>query len=259
MYNIDVEAILRYTLILLRIGGLLFTLPFFSESVIPVRLRIVLSFVLAFCFFPIISDGWRFSRDYSVMNIFWCLLSELLVGMSLGYVAKLFFEGIVMAANLVGYQMGFGTASLLLPGSDTEISSFTALHRIVVMLVFLGLSFHYIFIHGIKMTFDYIPAGGFAFNLDFCAYLVKSTGMIFEIALQLAAPILMALLFTMAALGLIARTVPQVNVFVLSFPFSFFIGLSLYAITLVYLPDWLSKFYKQTAIDFLGSIKSLVP
>ncbi len=259
MLSIDADVLLRFALIFIRIGALFSTLPFFSESVIPVRVKILLSLAIAFAFYPAISQSWSFHKEFTVMNVLWCILGEVFVGLSLGYVAKLFFEGVVMSANLVGYQMGFGTASLILPGSDAEISSFTALHRILVLLIFLGMSFHYIFLQGIKATFDYIPAGTFKLDVGFMTYLITTTGAIFKIALQLSAPILMALLFAMAALGLIARTVPQVNVFVLSFPLSFFVGLALYVITLKSLPDWLNKYYQETAANFLNSIYSFAP
>lgn len=72
----------------------------------------------------------------------------------------------------------------------------------------------------------------------------------FSIALQLATPILVALLFTMAALGILARTVPQLNVFIVSFPISFAVGLTIYIATLPLYPNWFRNHYKNMRAEF---------
>ena len=128
-----------------------------------------------------------------------------------------------MAASFVGYQMGFGTANIMMPGSDTQMNAFTSFHRIFILLVFLSLNLHYIYLHAITKSFQIVPAGMGLPTGEFIQIILQSTSEIFKVSLQLAAPMLVALLFSMAALGLVARTVPQMNVFTLSFPLSFFV------------------------------------
>ena len=253
----DIEEIIKSVLVFLRISGLFFALPFFGDSVVPMQSRILTAGALALGIFPLVPTNWNADITYSVLAIFACILREVFIGLVIGYIGKLIFEGIIMAAGIVGYQMGFGTANLLLPGSDIQLNAFTALHRIVVILFFLSLSLHYIFINGIIQTFQVIPAGGSILTPALGNTLLENSSNIFTIAVQLSAPILIALLFTMSSLGLIARTVPQLNVFTMSFPLSFFIGLSVYVTMTPFLPGWLNEFYKEKGIEFLNSILTL--
>jgi flagellar biosynthetic protein FliR len=181
----------------------------------------------------------------------------LLIGAVIGFAAKLLFEGIILAANLVGYQMGFGTGSLLIGDSDVEMTSFTALHRMVVTLIFLTLSLHHSFIRAIASTFDLIPAGTSLPSHGLVKMVIDSTGAIFSTAIQLAAPIFVGMLFTTAALGLIARTVPQLNVFTLSFPISFFVGLGIYIATTPYLTGWIETHFSHLEEVLLTTISGL--
>ena len=259
MFEIDPQYLQRGTLIFIRISGMIFSLPFFGETVVPVQVRVLTALALAFGLMNVIPAQWGYVDVHGIFGFLTLGVQELMIGLILGYFGKLFFEGLVMAANLVGYQMGFGTANLLLPGSDLQINAFTALHRILILVFFLSLSLHFIFIDGIAKSFELIPAGGFNLSAFVGEKLVRGSAEVFQIAMQLGAPILVALMFAMAALGLLARTVPQMNVFTMSFPLSFFIGLGVYASMTPFLPDWLRQFYLNKGEELFGILRSVSP
>lgn len=258
--EISTGEILTAALVFLRISALLFAMPFFGEQVVPVRVRIMLAVALSFAALgPSFPATWQAPADPHPLSLFLLMLHEVFVGIALGFVSKIIFEGLVMAAQLVGYQMGFGTANLLLPGSDIQSDSFTALHRVIVLLFFLQLGLHYIFINGIFSTFQVLPPGSASLSGAFVQNIVSATSSIFSTAIQLACPILVALLFAMAALGLVARTVPQMNVFTMSFPLSFFSGLLVYVGMMPFLPGWLRSFYAQKLSVFESTLGMLIP
>lgn len=259
MLSIEPAFFLKGALIFIRVGAIVFSLPFFGDSTVPLRVRLMLSIAISLGIYPIIPVDWQpaFTEDMFIYTTM--IIKELVVGLVIGYVAKFFFEGIIMASSIVGYQMGFGTANLMLPGSDAQLSAFTAFHRIIVLLIFLSLSLHHIFIKAIVDTFILIPAGSIKANAELANLVITLTADIFSVALRLAAPILVALLFTMAALGLIARTVPQLNVFTMSFPMSFFIGLSIYIAITPFLTDWLKEYFEKAAEYLFHSIQYLAP
>lgn len=259
MFFFDHDFLMKSALIFVRITALLFALPFFGDHVVPVRVRILCSVALSIGIYPLIPVGWMTFTGFDILPLAWMILKEAFIGLVIGYLGKLIFEGLVMAANLVGYQMGFGTANLLLPGSDLQINAFTALHRILILVFFLSLSLHYIFINGIVQTFLIIPAGSPVIKPEIGDILFSKSSEIFSTAVQLGAPILVALLFTMAALGLMARTVPQMNVFTLSFPLSFFVGLGVYLTMTPFLPGWLRDFYQKQGLSLWNSIYGLAP
>ena len=243
-FNFEPTAILTGALVFIRISALMFALPIFGDSTTPIRIRILLAVAVAFGLFPVIPQTWAPSFDLAMVEIFILIGKEILIGLIIGFSAKMFFEGVVMAAHFVGYQMGFGTSNLFIPDGGLQINGFTALHRNIVMLLFLTLGLHHVFLEAIVGTFQLIPAGEVTLRGDLATALIEMTAGIFVTAMKLGAPILIALLFTMAALGLIAKTVPQMNIFTMSFPISFFVGLLIYAATV--------PFFSKLAKDSLG-------
>jgi flagellar biosynthetic protein FliR len=257
MFNIDVQTLLTAAYCFIRVGGVIFSLPLFGESTVPMRVRLFLTIAISYCIFPTISPSWTPAFRDDALWFAISILRELMIGLVIGFSAKLMFEGIILAANLVGYQMGFGTGSLLLGDAEAEMTSFTALHRIMVTMVFFSLSLHHSFITSLASTFELIPAGAAFPNQNLTTIMISATAAIFKTAIQLAAPIFVAMLFTTAALGLIARTVPQLNVFTLSFPISFFIGLGVYIASTPYLNQWIHEHFSTMEEVLMTSIVGL--
>jgi flagellar biosynthetic protein FliR len=180
------------------------------------------------------------------------------IGLAIGFIGRIAFDGLMMAATVVAFQMGFSTANLFIPDYNEKMDSFSALHRMLVLSIFLSLGLHQIFISAIAETFQIIPGGAAHMSGSLAYLLIKLTGGVISVALQLAAPILVALLFTMAALGLIARTVPNMNAFIMSFPASFVVGLVIYIATLPLFPDWMATHFADVRQQMHSAIRTFV-
>ncbi|MGE0171786.1 MAG: flagellar biosynthetic protein FliR [Oligoflexales bacterium] len=257
MVAISVAEILKGTLIFFRIGAAFTTLPFFGDQPTPVPLRILLTIAVSFCINLIVPATWFAVPLNDIVMFFVVVVKEILVGLVIGFLAKLLIDGLIMSSSLVGYQMGFGTASLLMPGADEQMNSFTALHRIVILTIFLSLDLHHLFLAAVIETFKYIPAGAATLSAASMDTIVSLSSRMFLTGMKLAAPILVALMFAMSAMGLIARTVPQMNVFTMSFPLSFFIGIVVYAATLPFFPSWIQGYFDNHAPDIFNVVRSL--
>ena len=249
--NLELEELTRIALVFLRVGSMLFAMPFFGDSVVSNKIKTVLSCSLTVGVYIIVPTDWLPNKSYTMIEFVLIGCWEIILGLSIGYLSKMFFEGLIMAASFVGYQMGFGTANILMPGTDSQMNAFTSFHRIFILLVFLSLNLHYIYIHAITKSFILIPAGQGLPNGALVEFIINTTSEIFLVSLQLAAPMLVALLFSMAALGLVARTVPQMNVFTLSFPLSFFCGLIVYLSMTPFLPQWLRAYYLKKSEELI--------
>ena len=241
--TIPVLDIMGVALVFIRIGGIYFALPIIGDSPTPLRTRILLTVGTTLCITPLLPPEWTSTIDLSLLGLILAVLKELLIGIVLGFTARMAFDGLIMAASVVGYQMGFGTANLLVPDAGMQMDGFTAFHRILMILIFFAMDMHHTYLFAIGDTFKFIPIGTASYSPDFAIFFTKITAGVFSTALQLASPVLVALMFTMSALGLIARTVPQMNVFTLSFPVSFGIGLLVYMATLPFMPGWLNNHY----------------
>jgi flagellar biosynthetic protein FliR len=249
VFAFDTGDILTAAATFLRISCIVSLLPLFGEANVPVRVRILLSVALTAGIYPLLPANYERQvtaalTDVATLSLL--IIKEMLIGLVLGYTAKLAFDGIVMAANMVGIQMGFNTGSIFMPDSEEQTNGFSALHRLLIILIFLALNMHHIYIKSIWDSFSLIPLGQAIPNGSLQTILLNVSGAIFVTAIQLSAPILVGLLFSTAALGLINRAVPQANVFVMSFPANFFVGLFLYMALLPLLPGWLQTHFLES-------------
>jgi len=254
----DPNQLLVGALAFLRIGGILFALPIIGDAPTPVRARILLALALTLGLYPLLPPNWAPNLALDVLTVGSYVVREIVIGLTIGFFARVAFDGLMMAATIVSYQMGFGTASLFLPDYSEKLDSFSAFHRMIVMLIFLSLGLHQIFISAIVDTFTLIPGGAAHFSGPLTKMVIELTAGMLAISIQLAAPVLVALLFTMAALGLIARTVPNMNAFIMSFPASFCVGLVVYIATLPLFPDWMREHFLEVNEQIFGAIRSMV-
>lgn len=256
---LDSDKLLTAAAAFIRVGGILFILPFFGDTTIPIRVKTLLAVAMSMAVVPVLSENWGDNIVYEPFSLGLILLKELFIGITIGFTAKIAFEGMLLASGMVAFQMGFGTSNLIAPGSDTSMDSFSALHRVIVLLLFLSLNLHHIFLNALVTSFELIPAAAIKINPSLGEHLIDATALIFSIAVQLAAPVVVALLFATAALGLIARTVPQMNVFAMSFPVNFFIGIIIYIASTPFFPAWMRDKHIEVSQEIFRSIQGMLP
>lgn len=259
VYGLSVEFILTGAIIFTRVSAMIFALPFFGDSPTPVQIRVLLAVAISFAMYGVVPPGWIKSFPTDVLEFIALILREICIGLFMGFVGRLAFDAIIMAASIVGYQMGFGLADLFMPDVDTQMNSFTAFHRIVMMLIFLSLNLHHMYLDAMARTFSLIPAGAALPSKDLGNFIIEATAGVFQIAIQLGAPVLVALMFANSAMGLLARSVPQINIFTLSFPVGFFIGLFVYMACLPFFPEWAHHHFDGARLQLVTVIKGMTP
>ncbi len=260
MFDFDTAQIMTAVTAFLRISGIVALLPLFGDSNVPVRARLLLSLALSAGIVPILPGTYKsivIQNLLSIETTGLMLAKEILIGLVMGYTAKLAFDGIVLAAAMVGIQMGFNTASIFMPDADEQTNGFSAFHRLLIILIFLALNLHHIYIKAIWDSFQLLPIGSALPSSSLATLLLTVSSAIFGTAVQLSAPILVGLLFSTAALGLINRAVPQANVFVMSFPANFFVGLLLYMALLPLLPGWLQSHFQSSQSQITAALTTL--
>lgn len=252
-FPINEEVVIAFIGVFFRLLGVLILLPMFGERQVPALLKIAFSLILSFIIFPMIKVPVD-QINIEVDALIGLVLKESAIGMVLGFVSRIVFYGVLLAAKFVGYQMGFGMANMLDPSSGAQISPLAQFQQVIALAIFLVFNFHHSFIQILKNSFSIVPIGKVYFSPEIGRQLIIYTGKIFLIGVKLAAPILTALVFTMFSLGLIARTVPQVNVFVLSFPISFLIGFIVFIVSLSFFTSELEGYFNM----FTGNFTSML-
>jgi flagellar biosynthetic protein FliR len=230
-----------FFLILTRVSVILFLFPFFSSRVIPVLTKAGLALVIAVILYPVIdavpgvfpATAWGMAR---------MVLSELIVGMILGLLVQMFFEGIRMMGQLVGFQTGFAITNILDPQSGMQVSILSNMAYLVAMVLFLLLNGHHILLGAMRESFQIIEVGSLNLNRQIFQRVMASSADMFVIAIKIGAPAIAALLFTKVAFGLITKLMPQMNIMIVAFPVQIVVGLLFFGVCLSVLLGSMEKY-----------------
>jgi flagellar biosynthetic protein FliR len=218
-------------LIFLRVSAIIMTAPLFDNKSVPLVFKVGMGFALSIVLYSLVpvSVG-VFQED--VVPFFIGSVSEILLGVAIGLSVKLVFSGIQLAGQLAGFQMGFAIANVVDTVSNAQVSIIAQLKNIVAMLIFLSVNAHYYLLQALVESFELVPIFDFQASNSLIDYLMKLTSNMFVIAIKVGAPIVVALLLTSVALGLVARTVPQMNIFIVAFPVKIAVGLLFLGLTM---------------------------
>ena len=226
---------LNLFLIFVRILAVFMTAPIFSNRSLPMMIKIGLAGFLTIILLP----GPASAAGIQIMPVpsaLWPFLfvmaQEILVGMLVGFASNLIFVAIGMAASLMGLQIGFQAANLLNPLTNSTSSALEQLYMTLTLTLFLTVNGHHLLIKALADTFEIAPIGQFTIDNISAGRLIAMSGQTFTVAVQLALPIVGTLLLTDLGLGLIARAVPQVQVFFLGLPLKMGLGLLILMLTL---------------------------
>ena len=218
-----------FLLNLLRVSALLIVAPIFGHRLFLARAKVGLAVMVSMVVFPLV-DGFDVPEGffpYAVM-----MAGEVILGLVLGYVVLLLFIGIQFAGQLAGLQMGFGIVNVIDPQSHDQISIIGQFLNILAILMVLTLDGHHIILNGLLGSFEAVPLGGVVLQASIAHKLIALSSEVFVIAIKISAPILVALFLISTAMGVLARTVPQMNVFIVGFPVQLAVGLSVLVATL---------------------------
>jgi len=141
-------------------------------------------------------------------------------------VALLLFMAFQFGGQIVGFQMGFAIVNVVDPQSQQQVSLIGSLEYTIAALLFLVLNGHHLLLMALARSFTIVPPLSVSPDVEVYGGLVRMTSQVFVIAVRIAAPAMAALLLTNVALSIIARTVPQMNIFIVGFPIGIAVGLA---------------------------------
>ncbi|UOQ43041.1 flagellar type III secretion system protein FliR [Halobacillus salinarum] len=221
-----------FLLILIRITAFFVSLPLFSYRNIPTRYKIGLSFFLALImYYTVELPSIELNGDYFLL-----LLKEASVGLSVGVLAYIVLASVQIAGGFIDFQMGFAIANVIDPQTGAQSPLIGQYLYIVTLLFILTVNGHHLIIDGVFYSYQMIPLDHYLPLSDgqWIEYVIHTFNKMFVIAFLMAAPIVGCLFLVDIALGIIARTVPQLNVFVVGLPLKIFIGLSVLVIAMTF-------------------------
>ena len=225
------REVIFFMLVLSRVAGIFAALPVFGGRRLPIRIKVVTVFMITLVCFPTLSIAVP-ETPTDVFSLGLLALSELIVGLTLAFITQIIFAAVEFSGQIIGMQMGFTISSIIDPSQGTQTQIMSVVQTLFATLMFLSLNIHHLFIRAIIDSFRVIPLGGWHLNGELLNFLIQRTADIFIIGIRLAAPVMVALLLTTVALGIIARSFPQMNVFMISMPLNIGLGLIILGMTL---------------------------
>ena len=220
-----------FFLILIRVSVILAMLPFFSARIIPILTKVGLALIISIVLFPVIENGMVEFPD-NLWGMIQLVITEFIIGMILGLLVQLFFEGVRMMGQLVGFQTGFAITNILDPQTGTQVSILANMAYLAAMTMFLILNGHHILLSSMRESFEIINAGSLNLNNQIMQEMIRLSGDMFVIAVKIGSPAIAALLLTSAAFGLITKLIPQMNIMIVGFPVKIIIGLIFFGVSL---------------------------
>ncbi|MCA9734909.1 MAG: flagellar type III secretion system protein FliR [Deferribacteres bacterium] len=220
------DALLQQTevffLVFVRIFTLFVLIPVFNHRAIPMTVRIALSLVFTVLLVHRVEPV---QIDISnAAGYFFLVGKEVLTGIILGFATEFIFHAVRFAGQIISFLMGFSMVVTFDPEMSQEISIISRLKAITAITLFLIIDGHFLLLEALAHSFSVIPLIGMHISGDLLPYIVRLSADVFVIALQISGPILVMLLLTNVGLGILARTVPQMNVFIVGFPLTISVG-----------------------------------
>lgn len=231
LFQFSPEELFCFFAVLVRVSVMITVLPIFGDKTIPAPVKVLLSLAVTFVLYPglvkqdLVRPADAVIWAASTWGIVRTVGQEVLVGLAIGFVAKLVFDAIQVGASIVSNMMGFGMASVYDPHHETQTTVIAEIQVAISMLLFLALDGHHLMLHGALDSFRFCGLGEAGMTALAQTRVIEMTGTVLKFGIQLGAPITVVMFGVNVAFGIFSKTIPQMNVLVLSLGISAFAGI----------------------------------
>ncbi len=209
-------------MVIARIGGLMSFAPFFSSAVIPVKARALLTLGVTLLVAPFVAGYVNIPEHLGLLVP--AMISELMIGMIIGFCLMVVFAALELGGLLAGQQMGLAMARMFDPLFNEQGSVLGQFFFWLAMIIFLVIGGHRVLLSCVINSFESVPAGSFMVNADVMSVFADTLQVAFVVALKIAIPVILTIFLMTLALGFLMRTVPQLNILSVGFPLRAMMG-----------------------------------
>ena len=243
-FGIDQREVEILILVFARISMVIAVIPIFGSTNVPIMVKAGLSAFLSVIVYSF-SEPSGIPEVLSIADLLSLLLREGLIGLLFGFITGMLFYAIQFAGHFISFQMGFAMVQIIDPQSQERVPIIGQFYFIMAILLFLLINGHYLILNALVESFRIVPIGTGILSGELTALLIKLTGNVFVLALKISSPILVTLFLTDVMMGIIARTVPQMNIFFVSLPLKIGMGMILVVSTLSLFPLLIEKLVRE--------------
>ena len=239
----------RAILVAIRVGALMSVAPFFGNASLPNQVKAGLTFVLTALLLPIYAP--QMPAATATIGWFSMALSELAVGMLVGFATQFVFDGMALAGQIVSFQFGFSLVNVIDPNSQVDVTVLSTFYELVTLLIFMSIGVQRWVLRALAASFKAIPLGT---ALTFSApEVMRMATSMWLIGAEIAFPVLLGTILTDLTIGFVAKASPQFPALFLGISTKFLLGLAILYGTVVFWPHQLERyfFHAMTDLQFL--------
>ncbi|HIZ52985.1 MAG TPA: flagellar biosynthetic protein FliR [Candidatus Enterococcus avicola] len=243
--------------VFIRITAFMVISPVFSQKGIPTLSKVVISAALMLVTVPLVPYFEPVDNLFIFALVVW---KEVLFGLAMGFLSQLVFTGVEIAGQFIDFQVGFSMAQAYDPTFQIMSSQYGKLYYWLTIMVIFITNLHHYLIKGLIDSFHLVPIGAASISGVTVEGVIKLFSLTFEMAIHLAAPLVISAIVIDIVLGILSRTIPQINVLMMGMPmksaFSFIVFLLLIPNTLEFLIKIVPK-SMQYMTEFIKAISQV--
>jgi flagellar biosynthetic protein FliR len=245
----SIDGFILVSFVFARVGGLILTAPVFGAREVPLQARLLLAAAITLLLAP--SQCCAAAPAFNgPLHYFVLLAIEALIGACLGWGVAILFHAMTVAGELIGHASGLSIAEVLDPGLDENVPVLSRMLYLLALAVFLAIGGHRMVLAGLLDTFQAISPGRGELPGSLAEGITALLGQSFSLGVRAAAPAVTALLVATLVVGLIARTLPQLNVLAMGLGLNAFLALAALGLT-VGIASWAFAGQLQPALETL--------
>jgi flagellar biosynthetic protein FliR len=240
-----------FVLVMCRVGGLFVFAPVFSGRMIPMQAKLIIAGAISFALMPLVTA----SGVPSGIAIVPVMVKETIVGLAFALALGVLGAAVQFAASILDTMIGFSYAALIDPINQSPSAILGQLYSLFAVLVFMMIGGDRLMIMGLAKSYDLIPVGQVPSVARMGSLATDGLTQIGVIGLEIGAPVIIALVLVDIAFGLIARTVPQMNVFVVGLPGKILVGFAAIGASLTFVTGDLETLLTQAVLHSLEALR----
>ncbi len=240
----DTTFLFNVWLVFCRIGTFLLLNPVFSAAQVPVRIRILFVLALSVCFAMAVANKSAVVLVPDAITLTLMMLGELVIGAVMAFGVFAAFGAFLLGGRIIDFQMGFGVANLVDPTTNQQAPLLGTMLNLVAVISFFLVDGHLLLLESIGYSLEMRPLGKALAPVALEA-MMDQFGLMFIFGIAMVAPVIITLLLLDVSMAIAARTMPQVNMFIVSLPLKILVGLLVVALSLPLMRDVFGRVYSS--------------
>lgn len=258
-YTFSIAELEYFLVVMVRITGFVFIVPFFNMGNTPKRFRVALSIFLAYLVYqtslPHEVLAYGTVLEYAII-----IMKEAVTGILIGFSAYICNTIVLFAGRLVDMEVGLSMANAIDPTTKEQATLTGFYYQYMVILILISSDLYQYIITALSESFQLIPVNGAVFHMDklFSSF-IRFMGEYINIGFRICLPIFGSILIVNVILGILAKVAPQMNMFAIGIQIKLLIGLGVMFLTVSMLPYAADFIYTEMKTIMVSFVEALMP